>query len=42
MTGTLLDIRSLPVDQETARGPQKALRDVSFTVSNGEIVGIVG
>ena len=42
MTGVLLDIRNLSVDYETGRGPLKALRDVSFTVPNGEIVGIVG
>ena len=42
MTGILLDIRNLSVDYETGRGPLKALRDVSFTVPNGEIVGIVG
>ena len=42
MTGTLLDIRGLSVDYETARGPLKALRDVSLAVREGEIVGIVG
>ena len=42
MTDALLDIRNLSVDYETARGPLKALRDVSLTVSSGEIVGIVG
>ncbi len=42
MTGTLLDIRGLSVDYETARGPLKALRDVSLTVPEGQIVGVVG
>ena len=42
MTGTLLDIRGLSVDYETARGPVRALRGVSLAVREGEIVGIVG
>ncbi len=42
MTDTLLEIRGLSVDYETARGPLKALRGISFTVPKGEIVGIVG
>ena len=42
MSGSLLDIRGLSVDYETARGPLKALRDVSLTVPEGRIVGIVG
>ena len=42
MSGPLLDIRGLSVDYETARGPLKALRDVSLTVPKGQIVGIVG
>ena len=42
MTETLLEIDSLSVDYETARGDLKALRDISFDVRKGEIVGIVG
>ena len=42
MSGSLLDIRGLSVDYETARGPLRALRDVSLTVPEGRIVGIVG
>jgi len=38
----LLDIRNLSVDFRTARGRVKALRDVSFPVRKGRIVGIVG
>ncbi|WP_297769506.1 ABC transporter ATP-binding protein [uncultured Roseovarius sp.] len=39
---TLLDIRGLSVDFKTSRGRVKALRDVSFPVRKGRIVGIVG
>ncbi|NVK15039.1 MAG: ABC transporter ATP-binding protein [Rhodobacteraceae bacterium] len=42
MTDTLLEIDRLSVDYETARGDLKALRDISFDVRKGEIVGIVG
>ncbi len=42
MTETLLEIDNLGVDYETARGDLKALRDISFDVKKGEIVGIVG
>ncbi|WP_422032701.1 dipeptide ABC transporter ATP-binding protein [Roseovarius sp.] len=39
---TLLDIRNLSVDFRTARGRVKALRDITFPVSKGRIMGIVG
>ncbi|OBY28133.1 ABC transporter ATP-binding protein [Leisingera sp. JC1] len=42
MTDTLLEIDRLSVDYETARGDLKALREISFDVRKGEIVGIVG
>lgn len=42
MNDTLLEIDRLSVDYETARGDLKALRDISFDVRKGEIVGIVG
>ena len=38
----LLDIRNLSVDFRTPRGRVHALRDVSFTVPRGRVVGIVG
>ncbi|MGI9419790.1 MAG: oligopeptide/dipeptide ABC transporter ATP-binding protein, partial [Geminicoccaceae bacterium] len=38
----LLDIRNLSVDFRTPRGRVHALRDVSFEVPRGKIVGIVG
>ncbi len=39
---TLLDIRNLSVDFRTPRGRVKALRDISFPIRKGRIVGIVG
>ena len=42
MNNTLLEIDNLSVDYETDRGDLKALRDISFDVRKGEIVGIVG
>ncbi|EBA17855.1 dipeptide ABC transporter, ATP-binding protein [Roseobacter sp. SK209-2-6] len=42
MSDTLLQIDNLGVDYETARGDLKALRDITFDVNRGEIVGIVG
>ena len=38
----LLDIRNLSVDFRTPRGRVHALRDVSFEVPRGKIVGVVG
>ncbi len=42
MSDTLLELDCLSVDYETSRGDLKALRDISFDVKKGEIVGIVG
>ncbi len=39
---TLLDIRNVDVDFRTPRGRVHALRDVSFKVPKGKIVGVVG
>ena len=39
---TLLDIRNLSVDFRTPRGRVQALRDISFPVRRGRIVGLVG
>ena len=38
----LLDVRNLRTSFFTHAGEVKAIRDVSFTVGQGEIVGIVG
>lgn len=42
MINPLLEIDHLSVDYETGRGDLKALRDITFDVNKGEIVGIVG
>ena len=42
MTEVLLEIDNLSVDYKTERGDLKALRDITFDVGKGEIVGIVG
>jgi oligopeptide/dipeptide ABC transporter ATP-binding protein len=42
MTEVFLEIDNLSVDYETGRGDLKALRDISFSLNKGEIVGIVG
>jgi peptide/nickel transport system ATP-binding protein len=39
---TLLDIRDLYVEYETARGPVRAVDGVSFAISPGEVFGLAG
>lgn len=41
-TKTLLDVKGLSTDFEMKRGTVKAVRDVSFTVREGEVLAIVG
>ena len=38
----ILKVKGLSIDYTTARGPLRALRDVSLAVPKGKIVGIVG
>jgi peptide/nickel transport system ATP-binding protein len=42
MAAPLLDIANLSVSFDTENGPREVLRDVSFSVGPGEIVGVVG
>jgi peptide/nickel transport system ATP-binding protein len=42
MTGSVLDIRDLSVSYDTDRGSLHALRNVTFPINQGRIVGIVG
>jgi len=42
MSGNILEVRSLATSFATARGPVHAVRDVSFDIGAGEIVGLVG
>ena len=42
MTDTLLNIDGLSLEFKTNRGRVKALRDISFPVKKGRILGIVG
>src|SRR6478672_2016981 len=39
---TLLDIRDLYVEYETARGPVRAVDGVSFSIAPGEVFGLAG
>ena len=39
---TILDVKNLSVDFETEQGTVYAVRDVSFHVNEGEILGVVG
>ena len=39
---TILEVKNLSVDFETDQGTVHAVRDVSFPVNEGEILGIVG
>ena len=41
-TAPLLEVRNLRTSFFTHQGEVKAIRDVSFSVAEGEIVGIVG
>jgi len=42
VSGSVLDIQALSVSYQTEHGPLQALRNVSFEVPEGKIVGIVG
>src|SRR6056300_784242 len=42
MTAPLLQIHSVTIDYNTKKGNLRALRDISFDVNKGEILGIVG
>ena len=42
MTAPLLEVRNLRVEFPTRRGTLVALDDVSFDISPGEILGVVG
>ena len=41
-TMPLLEVKHLTTEFETDQGTVKAVRDISFTVEKGEILGIVG
>ena len=42
MAGDILNVRGLDLDYITPRGRVKALRDVNLSLSEGEVVGVVG
>ena len=39
---TLLAVENLTVRLDTARGPARAVRDISFALDRGDTLGIVG
>src|SRR6266581_6743552 len=39
---TLLEVKHVSVDYDTARGPLHAVQDVSFTLKRGQIFGLAG
>jgi peptide/nickel transport system ATP-binding protein len=41
-SGTLLEVKHVSVDYDTARGPLHAVQDVSFTLKRGQIFGLAG
>ena len=41
-TKTVLEVRGLSIDYPIAIGNVQAVRDVSFTLADGEVLGIVG
>ena len=40
--GNLLDVKNLKVSFKTYAGKVSAINDISFSISNGEAIGIVG
>ena len=42
MTSPLLEVRNLRVEFPTRRGTLLALEDISFDISPGEVLGVVG
>lgn len=42
MNPAILDVRDLVVHYETSRGPVQAVNGISFTLREGERLGLVG